>query len=49
MRKDLDLARRESAELGVELPAVHCAAERYAELVAKGLGDEDAAAVVELR
>ncbi|MFD9963252.1 NAD(P)-dependent oxidoreductase [Amycolatopsis sp. NPDC058986] len=48
MHKDLGLARRESAGHGVELPVVHCAAERYAEMLAAGLGDEDAAAVVEL-
>ncbi len=45
MAKDLDLVTREAAALGVELPVATRAAERFAEAVAAGLGDLDAAVI----
>ncbi|MDQ7803501.1 NAD(P)-dependent oxidoreductase [Amycolatopsis sp. A133] len=45
MAKDLDLVTREAAALGVELPVTTRAAERFAEVVAAGLGDLDAAVI----
>ena len=49
MHKDLRLASREANEHGVELPVVDRAAERFGVLIEDGRGNDDAAAVVELR
>jgi 3-hydroxyisobutyrate dehydrogenase-like beta-hydroxyacid dehydrogenase len=48
MRKDLELALDEAAAHRVELPLVELAAGRFADAVAAGRGDQDAAAVVEV-
>ncbi|MGH4026006.1 MAG: NAD(P)-dependent oxidoreductase [Pseudonocardiaceae bacterium] len=49
MHKDLRLAQEEGAARGVELPLTGCTIDRFALLVATGRGDQDAAAVAELR
>ena len=48
MHKDLELALREAAAGGTELPVTRCAAGRYAALAAEGRGDDDAAALAEV-
>jgi 3-hydroxyisobutyrate dehydrogenase-like beta-hydroxyacid dehydrogenase len=48
MRKDLTLAQEEAAAHGVRLPLVAASAERFAEAISAGRGDEDAAVVAEL-
>lgn len=48
MRKDLDLALDEAAAHRVVLPLVALTADRFADAVAAGRGDDDAAAVVEV-
>lgn len=48
MQKDLTLATEEAAAHGVRLPLVAASAERFAEAIASGRGDEDAAVVAEL-
>lgn len=48
MQKDLTLAREEAAAHGVALPLVDASAERFAEAISAGRGDEDAAVVAEL-
>jgi 3-hydroxyisobutyrate dehydrogenase-like beta-hydroxyacid dehydrogenase len=47
MRKDLELALREAAGGGAELPVTRCVAGRYAAVAAGGHGDEDAAVLAE--
>jgi 3-hydroxyisobutyrate dehydrogenase len=47
MHKDLELALREAAAGGAELPVTRCAAGRYAAVAADGHGDEDAAVLAE--
>jgi 3-hydroxyisobutyrate dehydrogenase-like beta-hydroxyacid dehydrogenase len=48
MNKDLTLAQEEAATHGVALPLVAASAQRFAEAIASGRGDEDAAVVAEL-
>ncbi|MDA3647659.1 NAD(P)-dependent oxidoreductase [Saccharopolyspora indica] len=48
MEKDLRLALQEAAELGIELPVISRTAERFADVVATGRGDQDAAVLMEL-
>jgi 3-hydroxyisobutyrate dehydrogenase len=48
MQKDLTLAQEEAAAHGVRLPLVAASAERFAEVITAGRGDEDAAVVAEL-
>jgi 3-hydroxyisobutyrate dehydrogenase len=48
MQKDLTLAQEEAAAHGVRLPLVAASAERFAEAISAGRGDEDAAVVAEL-
>ena len=48
MQKDLTLAQQEAAAHGVLLPLVTASAQRFAEAIASGRGDEDAAVVAEL-
>lgn len=48
MRKDLDLALDEAAAHRVVLPLVELSAGRFAEVIAAGRGDDDAAAIVEV-
>ena len=48
MQKDLTLAQEEAAVHGVRLPLVAASAERFAEVIEGGRGDEDAAVVAEL-
>ncbi|MGW0520093.1 NAD(P)-dependent oxidoreductase [Crossiella sp. NPDC003009] len=45
MEKDLRLVTREAAELGIDLPLAATAAARFAEAVAAGFGDLDAAVI----
>jgi 3-hydroxyisobutyrate dehydrogenase len=49
MYKDLNLAAREAAARQVDLPLVRCAADRYEAVISAGRGDDDAAAVVDVR
>jgi 3-hydroxyisobutyrate dehydrogenase len=49
MHKDLNLAAREAAARQVDLPLVRCAADRYEAVICAGRGDDDAAAVVDVR
>ncbi|GDY31036.1 NAD(P)-dependent oxidoreductase [Gandjariella thermophila] len=49
MHKDLRLAAREAADHGVGLPVTERASDRFGALLGGGRGDDDAAAVVELR
>lgn len=48
MQKDLTLAQEEAAAHGVRLPLVATSAERFAEVITSGRGNEDAAVVAEL-
>jgi 3-hydroxyisobutyrate dehydrogenase len=48
MHKDLQLADEEARSFSVDLPLVEAAAQRFAEAIEAGRGDEDAAVVVEL-
>ncbi|HEY4454242.1 MAG TPA: NAD(P)-dependent oxidoreductase [Pseudonocardiaceae bacterium] len=48
MHKDLQLADEEARSFSVDLPLVEAAAQRFAEAIDAGRGDEDAAVVVEL-
>ncbi|GAA3041696.1 NAD(P)-dependent oxidoreductase [Streptosporangium longisporum] len=47
MHKDLALANREALARGTELPVTGCALDRYADVLAGGRGDDDAATVAE--
>lgn len=47
MHKDLRLALDEADAAGVRLPVARSAADRFADLIATGHGDDDAAAVIE--
>ncbi|MFE0155623.1 NAD(P)-dependent oxidoreductase [Nonomuraea sp. NPDC059007] len=49
MAKDLHLAMREGAELGLALPLTGSAAEQFDSVIKAGDGDKDAAAILELR
>ena len=49
MAKDLGLGLGEAARLGISMPVVERAADRYRDLVEKGDGDLDAAALLELQ
>ncbi|WP_327085922.1 NAD-binding protein [Nonomuraea sp. NBC_01738] len=48
MHKDLSLALGEAQARGVALPMVECAARRLQPLLARGHGDDDAAAVADM-
>nr|WP_236714602.1 NAD(P)-dependent oxidoreductase [Nonomuraea pusilla] len=47
MHKDLALANQEALARGTELPVTGCALGRYADVLASGRGDDDAATVAE--
>lgn len=47
MHKDLSLALHEAQANGVALPVVECAAQRFADVLASGRGDDDAAVLAE--